>query len=69
MISSYNRAWRWHKKLKIWLTKDELLQPRILSPQHEEGYYIIWNTTDWRKERVSNHMATWQLFQPAKHLH
>ncbi|KAI0152356.1 hypothetical protein F4776DRAFT_601245 [Hypoxylon sp. NC0597] len=47
----YNRAWRWHKKLKIWLTKDELLQPRILSPQHEEGYYIIWNTTDWRKER------------------
>ncbi|KAI2637060.1 hypothetical protein GGS26DRAFT_547176 [Hypomontagnella submonticulosa] len=47
----YNRAWRWHKKLKIWLTKDELMQPRILSTQHEEGYYIIWNTTDWRKER------------------
>ncbi|KAI0888916.1 uncharacterized protein GGS22DRAFT_64691 [Annulohypoxylon maeteangense] len=47
----YNRAWRWHKKLKIWLTKDEIMQPRILSAQHEEGYYIIWNTTDWRKER------------------
>ncbi|KAI1450228.1 hypothetical protein F5Y02DRAFT_367961 [Annulohypoxylon stygium] len=47
----YNRAWRWHKKLKIWLTKDELMQPRILSAQHEEGYYVIWNTTDWRKER------------------
>ncbi|KAI0111894.1 hypothetical protein F4814DRAFT_423960 [Daldinia grandis] len=47
----YNRAWRWHKKLKIWLTKDELMQPRILSTQHEEGYYIIWSTTDWRKER------------------
>lgn len=50
----YNRAWRWHKKLKIWLTKDEIMQPRILSTQHEEGYYIIWNTTDWRKERVSH---------------
>lgn len=50
----YNRAWRWHKKLKIWLTKDELMQPRILSAQHEEGYYVIWNTTDWRKERVSH---------------
>ncbi|OTB08084.1 hypothetical protein M426DRAFT_317188 [Hypoxylon sp. CI-4A] len=47
----YNRAWRWHKKLKIWLTKDELMQPRIMSAQHEEGYYIIWNTADWRKER------------------
>lgn len=32
------------------------MQPRILSTQHEEGYYIIWNTTDWRKERVSDNM-------------
>ncbi|KAI2624263.1 hypothetical protein GGR54DRAFT_595781 [Hypoxylon sp. NC1633] len=47
----YNRQWRWHKKLKMWLTKDELLQPRPLSTQHEEGYYVVWNTTDWRKER------------------
>ncbi|KAI1484706.1 CobW/HypB/UreG, nucleotide-binding domain-containing protein [Biscogniauxia mediterranea] len=48
----YNRAWRWHKKLKIWLTKDDIMHPRILSAQHEEGYYIIWNTSEWRKERV-----------------
>ncbi|KAI5868560.1 hypothetical protein GGS23DRAFT_36837 [Durotheca rogersii] len=47
----YSRAWRWHKKLKIWLTKDEIMHPRILSTQHEEGYYIIWNTAEWRKER------------------
>ncbi|KAL7627562.1 hypothetical protein AAE478_001755 [Parahypoxylon ruwenzoriense] len=45
------RSWRWHKKLKIWLTKDEIMHPRILSAQHEEGYYIIWNTAEWRKER------------------
>lgn len=47
----YNRAWRWHKKLKLWLTKDDIMQPRILSGQHEEGYYIVWDTTDWRKQR------------------
>ncbi|KAI0478878.1 hypothetical protein GGR56DRAFT_632391 [Xylariaceae sp. FL0804] len=47
----YQRAWRWHKKLKIWLTKDDIMQPRMLSNAHEEGYYIIWNTTEWRKER------------------
>lgn len=41
--------------MKLWLTKDELMQPRILSPQHEEGYYIVWDTTEWRKQRVSNH--------------
>ncbi|KXJ92282.1 hypothetical protein Micbo1qcDRAFT_162491 [Microdochium bolleyi] len=46
-----NRNWRWHKKLKIWLTKDDIMQPRQLSGLHEEGYYIIWNTKDWRKER------------------
>ncbi|KAI1776835.1 hypothetical protein F4818DRAFT_411937 [Hypoxylon cercidicola] len=47
----YNRQWRWHKKMKLWLTKDELMQPRILSAQHEEGYYIVWDTTEWRKQR------------------
>ncbi|KAI0403915.1 hypothetical protein F4802DRAFT_569049 [Xylaria palmicola] len=47
----FQRQWRWHKKLKIWLTKDDIMHPRILSAQHEEGYYIVWNTDDWRKER------------------
>ncbi|KAI1175375.1 hypothetical protein F4777DRAFT_550482 [Nemania sp. FL0916] len=47
----YQRQWRWHKKLKLWLTKDEIMQPRILSTAHEEGYYIVWSTDDWRKER------------------
>ncbi|KAI1365464.1 hypothetical protein F5Y08DRAFT_303701 [Xylaria arbuscula] len=49
----FNRQWRWHKKLKIWLTKDEIMHPRIMSPQHEEGYYIVWNTDEWRKDRRS----------------
>ncbi|KAI1243996.1 hypothetical protein MGN70_013864 [Eutypa lata] len=48
-----NRNWRWHKKLKMWLTKDEHMHPRPLSREHEEGYYIIWNTAEWRKERRS----------------
>ncbi|GAW20172.1 hypothetical protein ANO14919_096690 [Xylariales sp. No.14919] len=47
----FQRQWRWHKKLKIWLTKDDIMHPRILSTQHEEGYYIVWNTEEWRKER------------------
>ncbi|KAK5634568.1 hypothetical protein RRF57_010281 [Xylaria bambusicola] len=49
----FQRQWRWHKKLKIWLTKDEIMHPRILSAQHEEGYYIVWNTDEWRKDRRS----------------
>jgi len=28
------------------------MAPRILSAQHEEGYYIVWSTEEWRKEGV-----------------
>ena len=50
--SRTSRNWRWHKKLQIWLTKDEMMVPQALGPTHERGYYIIWDTTNWRKERV-----------------
>lgn len=46
-----NRNWRWHKKLRLWLTKDEQLIPQALSPNHERGYYIVWDKDSWRKER------------------
>ncbi len=35
------------------LTKDEMMVPQALGPTHERGYYVIWDTTHWRKERVS----------------
>ncbi|KAK3390910.1 hypothetical protein B0H63DRAFT_466762 [Podospora didyma] len=46
-----NRNWRWHKKMQVWLTKDDMMVPQALSPTHERGYYIIWDTVSWRKER------------------
>ncbi|KAL9488486.1 hypothetical protein ACSS6W_000763 [Trichoderma asperelloides] len=45
--------WRWHKKLQVWLTKDEHMTPQILSPNHERGYYIVWDTATWRKDRLT----------------
>ncbi|KAI0132546.1 NOT2/NOT3/NOT5 family protein [Xylariales sp. AK1849] len=45
------RNWRWHKKYQIWLTKDDVMTPRSLSPHHEQGYYIIWDTSNWSKVR------------------
>lgn len=29
------------------------MTPQVLSPNHERGFYIIWDTTEWRKDRVS----------------
>ena len=28
--------------------------PQLLSHAHERGYYIVWDTLNWRKERVSD---------------
>ncbi|CAG9997729.1 unnamed protein product [Clonostachys byssicola] len=47
----HTRNWRWHKKHQVWLTKDEHMTPQILSPTHERGYYIVWDTATWRKDR------------------
>ena len=40
--------------MQIWLTKDEHMNPQILSPNHERGYYIVWDSNTWRKDRVSD---------------
>ncbi|KAM5378737.1 hypothetical protein ACJZ2D_004373 [Fusarium nematophilum] len=50
-VELHSRNWRWHKKLQLWLTKDEHMTPQILSPNHERGFYIVWDTASWRKER------------------
>ncbi|KYK59303.1 NOT2/NOT3/NOT5 family protein [Drechmeria coniospora] len=50
-VELHSRNWRWHKKLQVWLTKDEHMTPQILSQSHERGYYIVWDTNNWRKDR------------------
>ncbi|CAK7199982.1 transcriptional regulator [Sporothrix eucalyptigena] len=46
------RNWRWHKRQQVWLTKDDLMMPQVLSMNHERGYYIVWDINTWRKERT-----------------
>ncbi|KAI1850083.1 hypothetical protein JX266_004462 [Neoarthrinium moseri] len=58
-----NRNWRWHKRLQIWLTKDDQMAPRSLSPQHEQGYYIIWDTNNWTKVREPYHSRSASQFR------
>lgn len=36
----------------MWLTKDDVMIPQALGPNIERGYYIVWDTANWRKERV-----------------
>ncbi|KAG5997845.1 hypothetical protein E4U52_002708 [Claviceps spartinae] len=47
----YSRNWRWHMRHQVWLTKDEHMTPQILSPNHERGFYVVWDPELWRKDR------------------
>lgn len=29
------------------------MTPQSISPSQEQGYYVVWDTRNWRKERVS----------------
>lgn len=31
--------------------------PQVLSHNHERGYYIVWDTATWRKERTSREIT------------
>lgn len=53
----YNRDWRWHINLRQWMMKDpDLPGPIRLSPKEERGWYIFFDVTNWRRERVSSRL-------------
>lgn len=46
-----NRSWRYHKELKMWLTKDPLSEPVQTNNQEESGIYIFFDPTTWKKTK------------------
>ncbi|PBP26037.1 NOT2/NOT3/NOT5 family protein [Diplocarpon rosae] len=48
---SHQRNWRYHKKLQLWLTKDELISPQPMGNGTERGYYIFFDIKQWHRER------------------
>ncbi|KAH9960206.1 hypothetical protein BC827DRAFT_420166 [Russula dissimulans] len=47
----YNRNWRYHKELRIWLTKESGTAPSQKVPGGEQGTYTFWDPDNWVKER------------------
>ncbi|KAE9363483.1 hypothetical protein N431DRAFT_431701 [Stipitochalara longipes BDJ] len=47
----HNRNWRYHKKLRTWLTKDEMMVPQPLGNGTERGYYVFFDINSWVRER------------------
>ncbi|QSL67159.1 hypothetical protein MERGE_001548 [Pneumocystis wakefieldiae] len=44
-----NRNWRYHKELKLWLTKEPGVEPIQRTPQYERGQYIFFDYILWEK--------------------
>ncbi|KAI9783163.1 MAG: hypothetical protein M1816_001485 [Peltula sp. TS41687] len=46
-----NRMWRYHKHLKVWLTKDNNFEPVRVSATEERGLYIFFDINSWQRQR------------------
>lgn len=44
-----NRNWRFHKLLKLWLTKDPLSEPIPKNNNAEQGTYIFFDPYTWER--------------------
>ena len=47
--SSFNRNWRYHKELRLWITKESGTQPSAKVPGGEQGRYSYWDPEMWEK--------------------
>ncbi|KAI0315595.1 hypothetical protein OF83DRAFT_1164717 [Amylostereum chailletii] len=47
----YNRNWRFHKDLRVWLTKESGTAPSQKVQGGEQGIYTFWDPDNWCKER------------------
>ncbi|RKP08612.1 hypothetical protein THASP1DRAFT_5607, partial [Thamnocephalis sphaerospora] len=52
----YTRSWRYHKELRLWLTKDSTApEPVQKTATHERGRYVLFDPTAW--QRVTKDMV------------
>lgn len=47
-IELYNRHWRYHKELRLWLMKDQSSE-QSKTPTFERGTYIFFDPSTWEK--------------------
>jgi CCR4-NOT transcription complex subunit 2 len=48
---SWNRNWRYHKDLRLWITKESGTTPSQKVQGGESGQYTYWDPENWIKER------------------
>lgn len=50
----YNRDWRFHKELGVWMTRVPGVEPTMKTDTFEQGSFFFFNPDRWNKERRDN---------------
>lgn len=50
-IHRWNRNWRFHKDMRLWLTKEAGTRPSGKIEGGEAGAYTYWDPENWEKQR------------------
>ncbi len=45
----YERDWRYHTEKRVWLTKQQGIDPQQKTNTFEKGVYIVFDVTQWKK--------------------
>ncbi|KAL8921363.1 MAG: hypothetical protein Q9172_004056 [Xanthocarpia lactea] len=61
-----NRNWRYHKDMRMWLTKDTAMGEPVVSAggEGERGSYIVFNPRTWQRNRVETELRYDDLVTP-----
>lgn len=51
LFPRWNRSWRYHKELRVWLTKESGTSTSQKVPGGEHGTYTYWDPENWEKAR------------------
>ena len=50
-MGRYNRSWRYHKDLHLWITKESGTSPSQKVAGGEQGTYSYWDPENWERSR------------------
>ncbi|KZT37338.1 hypothetical protein SISSUDRAFT_1034149 [Sistotremastrum suecicum HHB10207 ss-3] len=53
----WNRNWRFHKELRVWITKETGTSPSTKHNGSEHGTFTLWDPDNWEKTRKHMHVA------------
>lgn len=58
----YKHNWRYHKDLRLWLTKEAGSEPTMKTDRYEKGSYIFFDPSLWERVRKDFVLASHALF-------